>query len=137
MDNRTKRQELNRLLDIVERCQTLKEQYQRNAFQATTKEEKARSLQCAEHWESERLQTREAIMRLVGLPKLAIVPGKAGTVAAEELTVFQMGDGEGKPIQAINPEGTLILYVGIGWVEQRPAIQADADNYPLIIARTE
>jgi hypothetical protein len=62
----------------------------------------------------------------------SIQPGKAGTVTREELTNIQMGDGADKPTQVIL-DGTLKLYVGIGWIDQRPARQFDADFYPVVI----
>jgi hypothetical protein len=58
--------------------------------------------------------------------------GKAGTVSRKELTNAEMGDGAGKPTQVIL-EGILKLYVGFGWIDQRPARQFDADFYPVVV----
>lgn len=60
-----------------------------------------------------------------------IRPGKAGTVASREVSVFNMGDGTGKPCRIIK-EGMVWNYVGIGWIEGRIATQADADTIPVI-----
>ena len=60
-----------------------------------------------------------------------IQPGNAGTVSRANLSNSQMGDGAGKPTQVIL-DGSLKLYVGIGWIDQRPARQFDADFYPVV-----
>jgi hypothetical protein len=61
-----------------------------------------------------------------------IVPGKAGTVNANELNNVRMGDGKEKPTQVIVGD-MLKLYVGIGWVDVRRANQSDTDSYPVVV----
>lgn len=63
---------------------------------------------------------------------MKVTVGKAGSVPSWELSVFSMGDGEGKPLTIIKDDA-VFHYVGIGWIKMRPAIQADADEFPVVI----
>lgn len=61
-----------------------------------------------------------------------ILPGTAGTVSRGTLNTTAMGDGEGKPTRVIDA-GKVKLYVGIGWIDERDATQADADSFPVVV----
>lgn len=67
------------------------------------------------------------------MSKKTITPGSAGTVESRELSTRRMGcGGEGKPERVIL-DGRIMFYVGIGWVDERPATQEDAEAFPVVI----
>jgi hypothetical protein len=63
-----------------------------------------------------------------------ILPGEGGTVEACTLSTFLMGDGADRQTVVIK-DGRVMRYVGIGWVEERQAVQADADTMPVVTYR--
>lgn len=63
---------------------------------------------------------------------LPLVPGKAGTVSADQLSTFAMGDGTGKECRVVYA-GSVKLYVGIGWIVERKATQEDCDLFPMVV----
>jgi hypothetical protein len=67
MDRRDKQQELNRLLDLIERSKSLEEQYTRLAFMCETAEKENEHKQSAANWRAERLHARLEIHRLFDL----------------------------------------------------------------------
>lgn len=62
-----------------------------------------------------------------------ITPGKAGTVELSDLASIKMTTGGEKTITRAIVDGNLVCWVGIGWVTEREATQADADAYPVAV----
>lgn len=69
---------------------------------------------------------------LEGDNRSPIVEGKAGTVDATDLHSLRMGDGTGKPTRVIK-DGVVMMYVGIGWIDERKAVPSDANLYPVVV----
>lgn len=59
-------------------------------------------------------------------------PGKGGTIDSRELSTLKMGDSIGKHTRIVK-DGSVFLYVGIGWIEERKACQEDCDSFPLVM----
>jgi hypothetical protein len=65
-------------------------------------------------------------------PRNRSLPAAPGTVSRESMHSGKMGSGEGNPTMVI-VDGQLKQYVGIGWVDIRPATAFDYDAYPVAV----
>lgn len=54
------------------------------------------------------------------------------TVHARELSNLKMVEGNEDKYSIVIDDGVLKEWVGIGWIELRPAIKADCEKYPTV-----
>lgn len=74
----------------------------------------------------EKQEETDAIVSRALAKERQIKPGKAGVIEAADVSTWEEGDG-------VIVDGRLMSYVGIGWVDERKATQADADLYPVVV----
>ena len=60
---------------------------------------------------------------------LSIIPGKAGTIARTQTDPLYMGC----KVRRVIDNERVYNYVGFGWVDEGPAVQTDANRFPVVV----